>query len=416
MDEVKNSSRNTKNVIVLSICQALFNSGRTLTFIAASLVSITMLGDNLTFVTAPITMMLVGTAASTLPSALIMRQLGRKWGFVIGALVGTIGSGVAAHAVAIDSFMLFNLGLFLFGLYGGTAQQYRFAAADAAPEHIKAKSVSIVISMGVVGAFVGPETTLMTKNLLSTIPFEGTFWALGVFCFAAAVIVLGIDIPNLTEEESQESGRPLSEIVVIPTFIVALVAALFGYAVMNLLMTATPVTMRVDVFADNNIARVIQWHVVGMFAPGFFTGHLIRKFGVVRIIVIGSALLLGSVMVALHGNNFINFFAALFFLGVGWNFAFTGGTVLLTEVHTPSERAKVQGMNDFILFTGLAISSLSAGMIYHFFGWMWVNLAATPLILTVLLSAIWLRSTRRKTHAAYDEAVADEQPSRSEIL
>ncbi|MBT7954271.1 MAG: MFS transporter [Rhodospirillaceae bacterium] len=404
----EDTKRNTKNVVVLAICQALFNSGRTLTFIAASLVSISMLGDNLTFVTAPVTMMLVGTAAGTLPSAFLMRRLGRKSGFVIGSIIGAIGSAIAAYAVSIDSFLFFNLGIFLFGIYSGAAQQYRFAAADAAPEHIKAKSVSIVIAMGVVGAFIGPETTLMTKNLFGTVAFEGTFWALMVFCALTAVIILGIDIPKLTDEEYADHGRPLRQIVVIPTFIVALVAALFGYAVMNLLMTATPVTMRIDEFTDNNIVRVIQWHVVGMFAPGFFTGHLIRKFGVVRITVVGSALLLGSVFIALAGNSFVHFFAALFFLGVGWNFTFTGGTVLLTEVHTPSERNKVQGMNDFILFTGLAISSLSAGMIYHFFGWMWVNLAAMPLILTVLLSAIWLRSVRRKEQAALGKPMHSE--------
>ena len=335
-----------------------------------------------------------------------MREWGRKWGFVIGALIGAIGSAVAAIAVGIDSFILFNTGLFLFGIYGGAAQQYRFAAADVAPERIKAKSISIVVAMGVVGAFVGPETTLMTKDLFGWAPFEGTFWALVVFCLLAGVIVLGIDIPKLTKSEIDDSGRPLSQIVVVPTFIVALIAALFGYMVMSFLMTATPVTMRIEAFTDNNIIRVIQWHVVGMFAPGFFTGSLIQRFGVVRTIVLGSALLLGSVIVALAGDSFLHFFVALFLLGVGWNFAFTGGTVLLTEVHTPSERAKVQGMNDFILFSGLAISSLSAGVIYHFFGWMWVNLAAAPLILAVLLQAIWLRSVRRKEQAAAIKADA----------
>ncbi len=406
MDASQRPKRNTKNVIVLAICQALFNSGRTLAFVAASLVAITMLGDNLTFVTAPITVMLVGTAAGTLPSAYLMRVLGRKWGFVIGSTVGAIGSAVAAVAVGIDSFVLFNIGIFLFGIYGGAAQQYRFAAADVAPERIKAKSISIVVAMGVVGAFVGPETTLMTKDLFGWAPFEGTFWALVVFCLLAGVIVLGIDIPKLTKAEIDDSGRPLSQIVVVPTFIVALIAALFGYMVMSFLMTATPVTMRIEAFTDNNIIRVIQWHVVGMFAPGFFTGSLIQRFGIVRTIVLGSALLLGSVIVALAGDSFLHFFVALFLLGVGWNFAFTGGTVLLTEVHTPSERAKVQGMNDFILFSGLAISSLSAGMIYHFFGWMWVNLAAAPLILAVLLPAIWLRSVRRKEQAAATKADA----------
>jgi MFS family permease len=180
------------------------------------------------------------------------------------------------------------------------------------------------------------------------------------------------------------------------TFIVALIAALFGYSVMNLLMTATPVTMRSETFTDNNITRVIQWHVVGMFAPGFFTGNLIKRFGVVRIIVVGSILLLISVCIALSGDSFIHFFITLFCVGVGWNFTFTGGTLLVTEVHSPSEQAKVQGINDFILFTGLALSSLFAGVIYHFMGWIWVNLATMPMIIAVLCSAIWLRSIRQK--------------------
>ncbi len=396
MSEPQNTTRNTRNVVVLSICQALFNSGRTLTFITASLVSISMLGDNLTLVTAPVTMILVGQAAGTLPAAYLMRLLGRKWGFFIGAMIGAVGSAVAAHAVATGNFVLFNLGVFLFGLYGGAAHQYRFAAADAAPEHIKAKSVSIVIAMGVVGAFVGPETTLMTKHLFSGAAFEGTFWMLMVFCVSAAVIVLGIDIPKLSKAEFADSGRPLTEIVKVPTFIVALVAALFGYASMTLLMTATPVTMRIDAFTDNHIVRVIQWHVFAMFGPGFFTGALIRRSGVVRIIVAGAFLLLGSVIVALSGNTFTHFLIALVLLGVGWNFTFTGGTVLVTEVHSPSERAKVQGLNDFILFTCLAMSSLFAGVIYHYLGWMWVNLLTLPMILVVLLSAIWLRSIRYK--------------------
>ncbi len=199
MDKSQESKRNTRNVVVLSICQALFNSGRTLAFIAASLVAISMLGDDLTFVTAPITMMLLGTAAGTLPSAYLMRAWGRKWGFFLGSVVGAAGSAVAAVAVGIDSFALFNIGIFLFGIYGGAAQQYRFAAADFAPEHSKAKSISFVVAMGVVGAFIGPETTLLTKDMLGWAPFEGTFWALMVFCLLAAAIVLGIEIPKLTK-------------------------------------------------------------------------------------------------------------------------------------------------------------------------------------------------------------------------
>ncbi len=386
---------NTRNIVVLAICTALFHSGRALAFIAAALVAITMLGDDLTLVTAPLTMMLVGTAAGTLPVAYVMQRYGRKAGFVSGSMVGTIGSAVCVFAVSSNDFLVLNLGLFLFGLYNGAAQQYRFAVADVATEERKAKAVSIVIAMGVVGAFVGPEAILLTKSLSGLVEFEGPFWVLTGFCFLSGIIVLWIDIPKLSISRHANPGRSLREIFVIPTFLVALAAALFGYSVMNLVMTATPVTMQVDSFTDHHIARVIQWHIVAMFAPGFFTGTLIRWTGTVRIIILGSALLLGSVLIALAGSSFPYYFWALVFLGLGWNFTFTGGTVLVTEVYAPEEMNKVQGMNDFILFTGLAISALSAGIIYHYFGWIWVNLATVPLILAVLFSALWLRSIRK---------------------
>ncbi len=409
MNSSEQTNSNIKNVVVLAICQGLFNSGRTLTFFSASLVAIAMLGDNLTLVTAPITAMLVGTSAGTLPTAYLSRAWGRKWSFAFGSTIGMIGSLVAAYAVGLNNFWLFNIGIFFFGFYGGAAQQYRFAAADVAPKHIKAKNVSIVIAMSVVGAFVGPETAMLAKNWSSTVPFQGTFWVLAIFCALSGLIVLNVNIPKLTKEEVAEGGRPMSEIIKVPTFVVALIAALFGYVVMNFLMVVTPVTMetiKTVVFSHENIKLVIQWHVVGMFLPGLVTGHLISKIGVVRVIAIGSSILLLSVIVALNGQSFVHFLASLVLLGIGWNFTFTGGTVLVTEVHSPAERAKVQGTNDFIIFTGLAISSLAAGTIYHFFGWQWINYSMLPVILSVLLSAIWLRSIRRKQQAA-EKAAAE---------
>jgi MFS family permease len=398
MNETHNTTHNFKNLVVLALCQALFFSSRTLTFFAASLVAIDMLGDNLTFATAPITMMLIGTSAGTLPAAFLMRAWGRKWGFAFGSAVGGFGALIAAQAVAIDNFTLFNVGMLVFGLYGGFAQQYRFAAAEVAPKHLKEKNISIVIAMSVIGAFVGPETALLAKNWISTVPFQGTFWVSAAFSALTGIIILYVKIPKLTKQEYEHSGRPLSKIMASPTFIIALIAALFGYVVMNFLMIATPITMetiKTVVFSHENIKLVIQWHVVGMFLPGIVTGHLIEKFGVVRVIATGAAILLISVLIALNGLTFNHFLAALVMLGVGWNFTFTGGTILITEVHTPAERAKVQGANDFLIFTGLAISSLLAGSVHHFFGWDWVNYAMLPVILTILLSAIWLRSVRR---------------------
>ncbi|NQV99519.1 MAG: MFS transporter [Rhodospirillales bacterium] len=397
------SSYNFKNVLVLAICQALFFSGRTLTFFAASLVSIAMLGENLTYATVPISMMLIGTSAGTLPAAFLMSAWGRKWGFAFGSAVGSIGALIAAQAVAMDNFILFNIGILVSGIYGGFAQQYRFAASEIAPKHLKEKTVSIVIAMSVIGAFVGPETALLAKNWITDVPFQGAFWVLAGFNALSGVVILNANIPKFVKKNPGDTGRPLATIVASPTFLIALIAALLGYVVMNFLMVVTPLTMdtlETVVFSHENIKLVIQWHVVGMFLPGFVTGHLIKKFGVVRIIAAGAAILLASVVVALNGLTFYHFLASLVLVGIGWNFTFTGGTILITEVHTLAERAKVQGTNDFLIFTGLAISSFMAGSVYHFLGWSWINYAMLPIILTILLSALWLRSVRRKEQAS----------------
>ena len=402
MKQFENAPSNLKNLIILSLCQALFFSGRTLTFFAAALVAIAMLGEDLRFATAPVTAMLVGTSVATLPASFLMRAWGRRWGFALGSVIGFSGALIAAQGVAIDNFAIFNFGIFLSGLYGGFAQQYRFAAAEDAPAHLKETNVSIVIAMSVLGAFVGPETALMAKDWIAGTAFQGTFYVLAGFYALSAVIILFVQIPKLTEDEIKDSGRPLREIMKSPTFIIAVIAALFGYVVMNFLMVVTPLTMetlKTVVFTHENIKLVIQWHVVGMFLPGFVTGHLIKKFGVVRIIATGAAILLASVLVALHGLTLTHFLISLILLGVGWNFTFTGGTLLVTEVHSPAERAKVQGTNDFLLFTGLAISSLMAGSVYHYLGWAWVNYAMLPAILVILFSALWLRSLRRKEQA-----------------
>ena len=399
MKHSKTAADNWLNLFVLSACQALFFSGRTLTFFAAALVAIAMLGEDLTFVTAPMTMMLVGTAVATLPASLLMRNWGRKWGFALGSVVGCFGAVVAAKAVAIDNFILFNAGLFLSGIYGAFAQQYRFAAAEVAPKHLKEKNVSIVIAMSVMGAFIGPETALIAKFWIVDVPFQGAFLVLALIYALSGVIILFARIPKLAAEDFANTGRPMTEIKKSPAFIVAVIAALLGYVVMNFLMVVTPVTMetlKTEVFSQDNIKLVIQWHVVGMFLPGFITGDLIQRYGVVQVIAAGAAILLASVLVALHGVSFSHFIISLVLLGIGWNFTFTGGTLLITEVHSPAERAKVQGTNDFLLFTGLAVSSLMAGSVYHYFGWVWINYAMLPVILVILFSALWLRLVRRR--------------------
>ncbi|MBO33896.1 MAG: MFS transporter [Rhodospirillaceae bacterium] len=402
LKESMSFSSSKRNVLILSFCQVLFNSGRGLTFLAASLVAVNMLGGNLTLVTAPITMMLVGTAASTLPSALLMRRVGRKIGFVIGSVIGAIGGGICMYAIGENNFLLFNFGIFLFGIYSGSAQQYRFAAADSAPVDFKATAVSLVVAAGVVGAFVGPQSTLLTKDLFPA-EYMGAFGALMCFTLLSGFVVLGIDIPKLSKQEYEEKGRPLGEIMAQPKFIVALIAAAFGYAVMNLLMTATPVTMKLGLFPTESTASVVQWHVVGMFAPGFITGNLINRYGAPAVILAGTLIFACAVIVALSGQTLAHFWTALFLLGIGWNFSFTGGTVMITEVHTPSERAKVQGTNDLLVFTMMAFSSLFSGTIYHFLGWAWVNYSTIPMIAIMFISVVWLvfrQRAERQIHAA----------------
>lgn len=401
-------ARDKKNVLVLAACQAIFNSARGLTFLAATLVGVNLLGDDLTFVTLPLTVMLIGTAGGSVPAARLMGRIGRKLGFFYGSLIGTVGGGIAATAVNLESFALFNVGMFFIGLYSSFAQQYRFAVADAAPDDFKAKAISLVLAAGVIGAFVGPETARFSRELFAGAEFMGTFAAMMGFALLTGVVALGIDIPKLTLEERKAGGRDFTEIALQPTFIVAAISATLGYMVMNVLMTATPIAMKLSAGLDfSDTVLVIEWHVVGMFAPGFFTGSLINRYGVLRIITVGCVMLLMAVITALSGDSFTHFLLALFFVGCGWNFTFTGGTVLLTEVHTPAERPVVQGNFDLIVFSGMAMSSLFSGALYNFFGWSWVNLAALPMIVIVLSSAIWLAYHRRGM-AAKSAAVATE--------
>ena len=393
-------SREKKNVGVLGLCQVLFNTGRGLTFLASGLVSEGVF-DAGVLVTIPLTMMLIGTAAGTLPSALLMRRIGRKAGFVVGSVIGTGGALLAALAIIEVQFVLFNASIFLFGLYSGFAQQYRFAAADVASADFKATAIALVLAAGVMGAFTGPYSAIIGKDWIDGSAFAGSFLILAGCALLSGLVVLGIDIPKLTKAEFDDPGRPLLEIFKAPVVIVAVIAATFSYVVMNLLMTVTPISMQYGYsFGDGDVALVISWHVVGMFAPGFVTGSLIKRFGTLQIITVGLALLTGAVAVALLGVEFWHFWVSLFLLGCGWNFAFTGGTALLTEIDTPSERAKLQGTNDFIVFTAVAFASLVSGAVYQLLGWNWVNILAVPMIVIAMAAVTWLALTRRRERIA----------------
>lgn len=393
--------RDKRNVLVLGICQALFMTGWSVMFLVGPLVAAPILGDDLTFITLPFSMSLFGLAATAWPAARLMQKIGRKSGFVIGALIGAAGCAIAYFSILSGNLITFSAGLFLFGIFTGFGQQYRFAVADAASENFKATAISLVLAASVVGGFAGPELAKYTRTLNADGEFAGSMAGLMVLTLLSGLVILLLDVPKMSSAERAEEARPISTIARQPAFIVAAAAGALGYVTMNLTMTSAPIAMRIgNGFAFDDAAFVIQWHVIGMFAPGFVTGNLIKRWGAVRIIVAGGLLMLATVGVAVTGVSLGHFWLSMFAVGVGWNFTFTGATALLIQVHKPSERANVQGFNDLIIFTLLALTSLSSGMLYYFAGWNLVVLTALPIIVIMLIVVFGFTPKGRRQPAA----------------
>jgi len=318
---------------------------------------------------------------------------------VTGALIGMLGAAICSAAVALGHFWLLCLGTVVFGAYNGIAQYYRFAAADAAPPSFKTKAISLVLAGGLVGGLLGPETSKFTVGLLPT-RYLGAYLSLMVFLVVVLAVLQLLRIPVPTETEQREPGRPLKQIVLQPAFIVAVVSAAFGYGVMNLLMTATPLAMGICGHPYASAAFVIQWHVVAMFAPSFFTGSLIKRFGLLQVMLTGTVLLFACIGIALSGIAVANFWFALVLLGIGWNFLYIGGTTLITEAYRPSEKAKAQGANDLSIFLVMATSSSASGILLNKNGWETLNYLAIPFIAAVAIALLWLMAKRRRVALA----------------
>lgn len=391
--------RDVQNVAILAFCQALFMMGQNIMIISASLVGYD-LADNKALATLPVTAMIAGTVLATIPASLLMRRIGRRAGFVLGGLLGACGAGIAVLGMAQGSFWIFVGGIGVIGAYNAVAHYFRFAAADAAPADFKAHAISLVLSGGVVAGLIGPEIAKATKDLFLPEVFMGCFVAIAALQIGVSLLSSFVSIPNLTAAELSDKGRPMSEIMRQPIFVVAVIGGMVGYGAMNMLMTATPLAMRDCALPFEDSAFVIQWHVIGMFAPSFFTGALIKRFGVLEIMLAGAALLLTGIAFALAGNATWNFWTALFLIGVGWNFSFIGGTTLLTECYTPAERNKTQAANDFLVFGTMAIASFLSGVMLHNFGWTQVNFAAVPVILVSSALVFWLLLKRRAERPA----------------
>ncbi len=385
-----------RTVLMLAVCQALAMTGMTVVATTASIVG-SMLAPDRALSTLPIAVQMTGMMSATIPAALLMARIGRRPGFWIGTALGATGAIVATIALFQASFALFCLGTFLNGMYNGVAQQYRFAASEIAGPEFRSKAISFVLAGGVVAAVFGPQLAKWSSGLFAPVIFAGCYVVIVGLCLTAAILLCLIRLPKPPPPALRSQGRPLAVIAAQPTFIAAVVAAMIGYGVMSLVMTATPIAM-LDcghVFAD--AAFVIQWHVLGMYAPSFVTGHLIARFGESRILMTGAALLLLCCAINLAGIGVVNFWAANLVLGVGWNFLFVGGTSLLTRTYRSEEKGKVQGLNDFLIFGTVAVSAFASGALLSGVGWAMVQIAMIPLVLVALGIIMWWS---RRTPAA----------------
>ena len=387
-----------RNVGVLAGCQGLLLINNS-TLVTINALTGYALATNKAIATLPVTTYFLGSALVTLPISFLMRRYGRQIGFRLGALFAIIGALTCATAVFAHNFWLLCMGMLFFGCYFAAGQYYRFAAADTAAPDFKSKAISLVLAGGIVGGFIGPQVSRFTKDALPT-PFIGAYLALVFFALIAIFVLRWLEIPVLSEAERKAAGRPLSEIARQPAFIVAVFAGMVSYGVMNLLMTATPLAMIACQHPFSDAAFVIQWHLIGMFAPSFLTGTLIQRYGLMRIMLVGVALNLFCVAIALSGIELTHFWVALFLLGVGWNFMFVGATTLLTECHTPAERAKVQGVNDAAIFLTMVASSFASGALFTLRGWQIMNIVAVPFVLLAGAGIVWLVVLRRRAATA----------------
>ena len=387
-----------KNIALLAAAQALLlTNGITLVAINGLLGLQLAAGKRLA--TLPLTTYVIGGALAALPAAFFMKRYGRRAGFMLGAGIGMLGALISAFAVSIGSFWLLCFGTVFAGIYNAFGQQYRFAAADAAPLDWKGKAISLTLAGGILGGVIGPEVGKLTRTLLEP-TYLASYGALIGFAALSMLIASRLEIPPLSVSEQKSVGRPLGTIARQPAFVVAVLAAACGYGVMNLLMTATPLAMDICGLPFADTAFVLQWHVIAMFAPSFFTGNLIKRFGVLNILIVGAALMFLCIGIAVSGVTLMHFWWALVLLGLGWNLLFIGGTTLLTETYRPEEKAKVQGTNDFIVLGVQGLTSLSSGVLIGSEGWTSLNTYALPIVaMTALASTLlWLR--RRSSREA----------------
>lgn len=377
-----------RNLWFLTLAQGLYLTNN-VTFIAINGLVGFALAPEPWLATLPVMAYVVGSALATTLVAKVQQQLGRKRSFQIALLVALFSSLLCALATIQKQFWLLNLGTVIAGFYNANAQLYRFAAAELADKTAKEKAISWVLAGGILGAVLGPNMASWTRDWLMQ-PFAGAYITLAGVAVIALWVISQIQFPEKRVDPLQEPGRPLSEIMRQPLFIVCTLTAALAYGVMNLLMAATPLAMEACQFTFDKTAWVLEWHVIGMFAPGFVTGALIKRIGVMWVLRMGVALNVTCVAIALSGITFLHFLIALFLLGVGWNFLFTSSTTLALESYRPSERDKAQGAINFFVFLATALSALTSGVLITTQGWTLLNLGSIIPLCIIAIALLWL--------------------------
>jgi MFS family permease len=376
-----------RNALILACAQALGGASPAIVISLGGIVGAGLVDDK-TFATVPVSLMQLGIAAGVIPAAMLMRRYGRRSGYLIGALTGAIAASIAAAGASGRLFWVFCLGTFMCGLYGAFVQSYRFAAADTASESFKPRAISWVMFGGLAAGVIGPQSVYWTRDMTPAAPFAASFLAQGCLALLAIAVVFQLRAPPVATVK-QAGGRPLSEIMRQPKFIASVTAALVAYGLMSFVMTAAPLAMVGCGHSVGDAALGIQWHVLAMFGPSFFTGRLIARFGKEKVTAAGLVLTALAAIVGLTGLSVAHFWLALILLGIGWNFGFIGATALVTDCYRPEERVKVQAANDFLVFGSVAIASFSAGGLLNAGGWESVNWLVFPPVAVALALVAW---------------------------
>lgn len=389
-----------RTIAMLAVCQALMMTSQALVVTTSALVGLALAPYH-SLATLPFALQFIAVMAVTYSASLLMGRIGRKRGFLLASGVGCVGASVATGGIVAGSFALFCAGSFLFGIFFAFSQYYRFAAAEVATDDYRSRAISFVIAGGVAAGFAGPWIAAGTRLVVAEAEFAGSYATMVGLYLVSALILGFIRFPDDGASSAKESAppRPLSVVARQPTYVVALLASVVAYGSMNLVMAATPLAMQARGFSAEQISFVIGCHILGMFAPAFVTGHLIRWFGVLNVMLWGAVLLAGCVAINLEGETTGNFWVSLTLLGIGWNFLFTGGTTLLTTAYRPSEKARAQGLNDFVVYSVISLTAIGSGGFHAWFGWQVINVGVAPFLVLAAVLVVWLRLRERAAPA-----------------